>query len=100
MSGAKDVKPLDPHYQSVGSSPHRPDAQSKATGSAVFIDDMHFRGLLYGRVLRSKFAHARILNIDTSKAEKLPGVKGVVTGADIPYLHGESLKDDRFLASA
>jgi len=98
MSGAKDVKPLDPHYQSVGSSPHRSDAQSKATGSAVFIDDMHFRGLLYGRVLRSKFAHARILNIDTSKAEKLPGVKGVVTGADIPYLHGESLKDDRFLA--
>ncbi len=83
---------------SVGTSPCRLDAKSKVTGQAVFIDDMRWRGMLYGKVLRSTFAHARILKIDTSKAERLPGVKGVVTGADIPFLHGESLKDDCFLA--
>ncbi len=86
------------HLTSVGTSPHRSDAKSKVTGRAVFIDDMRFRGMLHGKVLRSKFAHARIVKIDASKAENLPGVKGVVTGADIPYLHGESLKDDCFLA--
>lgn len=86
------------HYESIGASPCRSDAKSKVTGQAVFIDDMRFRGMLYGKVLRSKFAHARILGIDTSRAEKMPGVRGVVTGADIPFLHGESLKDDCFLA--
>lgn len=85
-------------FETVGKSPLRLDAKSKATGRALFIEDMRFHGLLYGKVLRSKFAHARILKIDTSQAEKLPGVKGVVTGADIPFLHGESLKDDCFLA--
>jgi len=85
-------------YESVGTSPHRCDAKSKALGRALFIDDMHFRGMLYGKVLRSRYAHARILSIDTSRAESLPGVKGVVTGADMPFIHGESLKDDCFLA--
>ena len=85
-------------YETIGSSPDRLDAKGKVTGRAIFIEDMHFRGMLYGKVLRSKFAHARILSIDTSRAEKLPGVRGVVTGADVPFLHGEALKDDRFLA--
>ena len=89
---------LKQKYESVGLSPHRTDAKSKAMGRALFIDDMHFRGMLYGKVLRSKFAHARILSIDTSRAESLPGVRGVVTGADMPFIHGESLKDDCFLA--
>jgi CO/xanthine dehydrogenase Mo-binding subunit len=89
---------LEKKYESVGTSPHRSDAKSKAMGRALFIDDMHFRGMLYGKVLRSRYPHARILSIDTSRAESLPGVKGVVTGADMPFLHGESLKDDRFLA--
>lgn len=89
---------LEQEYETVGTSPHRSDAKSKATGRALFIDDMHFRGMLYGKVLRSKYSHARILSIDTSRAESLLGVKGVVTGADMPFIHGESLKDDCFLA--
>ncbi|NIW09114.1 MAG: hypothetical protein GWN33_00360, partial [Gammaproteobacteria bacterium] len=71
---------------------------SKVTGRAVYIEDIQLRGMLYGKVLRSKYAHARIVSIDTSRAEKLPGVKGVVTGADLPFLHGESLVDEPFLA--
>jgi len=60
------------------------DAAQKAKGTAQFTDDLFLPGMLYGKILRSPFAHARILNIDTSKAEKLPGVKGVITGRDIP----------------
>ncbi len=85
-------------YTYVGNSPIRLDAKSKVTGRAVFIEDIQLRGMLYGKVLRSKYAHARILSIDTSRAEKHPGVKGVVTGADLPFLHGESLVDEPFLA--
>jgi carbon-monoxide dehydrogenase large subunit len=85
-------------YKLVGNSPIRLDAKSKVTGRAVYIEDIQLRGMLYGKVLRSTYAHARILSIDTSRAEKLPGVKGVVTGADLPFLHGEALMDKPLLA--
>jgi len=85
-------------YEYVGKSPIRLDAKSKVTGRAVYIEDIQLRGMLYGKVLRSTYPHARILSIDTSGAEKLPGVKGVVIGADLPFLHGESLVDEPFLA--
>ena len=60
------------------------DAGLKVKGAAQFTDDLVLPGMLFGKILRSPLPHARILNIDTSKAEKLPGVKGVVTGRDIP----------------
>ena len=60
------------------------DAAAKAKGTAQFTDDLTFPGMLHGKIYRSPLAHAKILHIDTSKAEKLPGVKGVVTGQDIP----------------
>jgi 4-hydroxybenzoyl-CoA reductase subunit alpha len=60
------------------------DAAAKVKGAAQFTDDLILPGMLYGKILRSPLPHARILNIDTSKAEKLPGVKGVMTGQDIP----------------
>ncbi len=60
------------------------DAAAKAKGTAQFTDDLILPGMLHGKILRSPLAHARIINIDTSRAEKLPGVKGVVTGRDIP----------------
>ncbi len=60
------------------------DAAAKAKGTAQFIDDLVLPGMLHGKILRSPLPHAKILHIDTSKAEKLSGVKGVMTGADIP----------------
>ncbi|UCH21428.1 MAG: molybdopterin-dependent oxidoreductase [Deltaproteobacteria bacterium] len=60
------------------------DAAQKAKGNAQFTDDLILAGMLHGKILRSPLPHAKILNIDTSKAERLPGVKGVVTGKDIP----------------
>ena len=71
-------------YRFVGTQPVRPDGVPKVTGTAKFGNDFSLPGALFGRILRSPHAHARIKSIDTSKAEALPGVKAVVTGADFP----------------
>jgi len=60
------------------------DAGEKVRGSAQFTDDLVFPGMLHGRILRSPYPHAKILHIDTSRAQKLSGVKGIITGSDIP----------------
>ena len=66
----------------VGTRPNRPDGLDKVTGRARFGADAHAPGMLHGAILRSPHAHARILRIDTSKAEALKDVKAVVTRAD------------------
>ena len=70
----------------VGTRPLRPDGADKVTGRARFAADYNLPGQLIGKVLRSPHAHARILSIDTSKAEALPGVKAVVTRDDFPEM--------------
>ena len=82
----------------VGKSIPRVDALEKATGKAIYGDDLKFSNMLYGKVLRSRYAHANILNIDVTRAKKLFGVKAVVIGKDIPVLGGEALMDYPFLA--
>lgn len=82
---------FDPRYStrnfaSVGTRPIRPDGVDKVTGRARYGADFNMAGQLVGRVLRSPHAHAKIRKIDTSKAEKLPGVKAVITAADLPDL--------------
>src|SRR5438045_3580525 len=66
----------------VGTRAIRPDGVDKVTGRARFGADFNLPGQLIGRVLRSRHPHARILAIDTSKAEALPGVKAVITRDD------------------
>ena len=78
-----------PALKWVGTRPLRPDGVDKVTGRAKFGADLHLSGMLIGRVLRSPHPHARILSIDTSKAEALPGVKAVVTRDDFPDLPSE-----------
>ncbi len=82
----------------VGASPARVDAREKVTGRGVYIDDLLLPNMLHGKVLRSAHAHAKILRIDTTRAAAAPGVRAVVTGDDVPFLHGESLMDEPFLA--
>ena len=60
------------------------DAVDKVTGRAVYTSDLDLPGMLHAKVLRSAYAHARILAVDTSRAERLPGVRAVITGADMP----------------
>jgi len=66
----------------VGVKVDRTDSLAKALGSAKYAGDIVLPRMLYGKILRSPHAHARIISIDTSQAEKLPGVKAVVTGKD------------------
>ena len=69
-------------YSIIGKPIPRVEARLKATGQARYAADLEEANMLWGYVKRSPHAHARILNIDTSKAERLPGVKAVITGKD------------------
>src|SRR3990172_5415522 len=60
------------------------DAPDKATGRTVYGHDVRLPGMLHGRILYSRYPHARILSVDVSRALKLPGVKAVITAADNP----------------
>ena len=64
------------------------DSEDKVTGKGLYTDDLALPGTLVGRILHSPHAHARILTIDTSEAERLPGVKAVVTGRETPVKYG------------
>ena len=69
-------------YSVIGTRVPRIDAREKVMGEAKYAADYSLPGMLWCKVARSPYAHAKILTIDTSKAERLPGVKGVVTGRD------------------
>ncbi len=71
-------------YKVIGTRPIRHDGVDKVTGRAKYGADFKLTGMLYGAMLRSPHAHARIKRIDISKAEAVPGVRAVVTSADLP----------------
>lgn len=78
-----------PAYKVIGTRPVRPDGTDKVTGRALYGADIRLPGMLYGAVLRSPHAHARIRSIDTAQAEKLPGVRAVVTADDLPEVESK-----------
>ena len=82
----------------IGKPVQRVDAEEKITGRAIYGYDLVLPNMLYGKTLFSTKAHGRIKRINTEKAKKLPGVVAVVTGEDVPWTHGESVKDKPFLA--
>ncbi len=70
------------NYSVVGKRIPRVDSYEKVTGKGVYTGDIKLPNMLYGKILRSPYPHARILNIDVTKAKKLKGIKGIVTGKD------------------
>src|ERR1700728_3822498 len=80
---------IDSGLKVVGTRPIRPDGVDKVTGRAVFAADTRASGMLWGKILRSPHAHAKIVSIDTTKAEALPGVRAVVTAKDFPEIANE-----------
>ncbi|MBN2544009.1 xanthine dehydrogenase family protein [bacterium] len=68
----------------IGKSVNREDAYEKVTGKAPFTDDLSFAGMLYAKVKRSSFPHAKLLRVDTSKAKALTGVHDIATSNEIP----------------
>ena len=76
----------------------RIDASEKVTGRAVYAADVYLPGMLMCKLLPSSRAHARIVGIDKSKAEALPGVRAVITGRDFPEVHfGSGALKDRYI---
>ncbi|MHB8767173.1 MAG: 4-hydroxybenzoyl-CoA reductase subunit alpha, partial [Deferrisomatales bacterium] len=75
-------------FSVVGTSVTRKDAPAKAKGEAVYADDIQLPLMLHGRIKRADYGHARILSIDTSRAEALAGVKAVLVGAEAPIKYG------------
>jgi xanthine dehydrogenase molybdenum-binding subunit len=71
-------------YKIIGSRIPKLDAPDKASGRARYIHDIILPGMLFGKIKRSPLAHAKILNIDTSRAERLAGVKAIITWKDTP----------------
>src|SRR5262249_44626727 len=78
----------------IGAGVGRVEGVEKVSGQAVYAADVRFPDALWGKILRSPHAHARIVNIDPSKAWKVAGVKAVVTGKDEPnHYVGKSIRD-------
>ncbi|MCH1412787.1 MAG: xanthine dehydrogenase family protein molybdopterin-binding subunit [Rhodobacteraceae bacterium] len=100
---AKDE--LSNNFKYIGTRPNRPDGLDKVTGRAKYGADFNVPNMLHAAVLRSPHAHARIIKINTSKAEALSGVKAFVTRADFPdglkgenfYLQENTIAGDRAL---
>lgn len=85
-------------YKHIGKPYDRKEAQEKVTGQAMYVHDMELPGMLHAKCVHSPHAHAKILSIDTSAAEALPGVKAVVTGKDAPYRVGLYMIDKNLIA--
>ena len=75
-------------FNVVGTRPIRHDGIEKVTGRARYSADINLPGMLHGQIVRSPHPHARIKSIDTTRALALPGVRAVVTGADLPQPGG------------
>jgi 4-hydroxybenzoyl-CoA reductase subunit alpha len=88
QSGEKIRTNGDGQYQIVGKPRPYIEAVKKVKGEAEFTDDIKIKNSLYCRFLRSTHAHAKIEIIDTSEAVKLPGVRGIITGKDLPITFG------------
>ena len=87
-------------YSVIGKRVPRTDSLAKAIGSAKYFADIMLPRMLHGKILRSPYPHAKIINIDTSKAKALPGVKVVLTGKDtfgLPYGVSSTLLDEYLL---
>jgi CO/xanthine dehydrogenase Mo-binding subunit len=83
----------------IGKRIYQLDSREKATGKAVYGIDVSLPGMLHGKILRSPLPHARILHIDTLKAEKLLGVRAVITAEDTPRVtFGAQINDEYPLA--
>ena len=87
------------NFRTIGRPLVRGDGLGKVTGSAHYTADVLRAGALWGKILRSPVPHARIVHIDTGAAQKIRGVKAVITACDVSAkLTGRTLKDLPVLA--
>ena len=87
-----EVRGEQKKFKWIGTRPVRPDGVDKVTGRAAYGADFALPGMLWGKVLRSPHAHARIVSIDTSVSRDLAGVHAVITADDLPEIASEDSK--------
>ncbi len=85
-------------HQYVGGNGPRLDALDKVTGAAMYVPDLVVPGMLHARMKVSPHAHARVVRVDTSKAEALKGVRAVLVGSELDYTLGLYMRDRPILA--
>jgi carbon-monoxide dehydrogenase large subunit len=89
-----------PAFSVIGKPIPRVEGRDKVSGGAHYATDVVLPGMLWGKNVRSPHAHARILSVDTSRATALPGVRAVLTAADLPHKRiGRFMGDYEVLAS-
>jgi CO/xanthine dehydrogenase Mo-binding subunit len=82
------------NFRYIGKDSPRPDASDKAAGKALYVHDLQLPGMLYGKIKFSDHPHARIKNIDISKAKRLNGVRAVITASNSPEVRIGFLRDN------
>jgi carbon-monoxide dehydrogenase large subunit len=85
-------------FRYVGKPVKRGEAIDKVTGQWIYGADFSVPGMLFAKALRSPYPHARIVSVDVSQARRLPGVRAVVTGEDVPFMFGSAVRDEPFIA--
>ena len=87
-------------FNVIGRPAPRVDGEEKVTGKAIYTVDIELPGMAHGKILRSPYAHARLIRVDSSKAERLPGVYGVITREDQRAfgMFGAAYKDQTVVA--
>src|SRR4029453_12798502 len=89
MATTKEAK-----FKVVGAPVPRADGPEKVTGQTLYAADIARPGVLWAKILRSPYPHAKILRVDVSKARALPGVKAIVTGGDVKNRYiGKQIRD-------
>jgi 4-hydroxybenzoyl-CoA reductase subunit alpha len=86
LHGRREDQPRDLNV--IGRRMRKTDGLAKSTGRARYVDDITLPGMVHGKILRSPHPHARIISIDTSAADALPGVFGTVIGREMPIPYG------------
>ncbi|MEW5920825.1 MAG: xanthine dehydrogenase family protein molybdopterin-binding subunit [Bacillota bacterium] len=97
MAKTLEPKTKEMEFTSIGQRVPKLDAWDKVQGKTMYIHDVKLPRMLHGKILWSKYAHARIVSIDTSKAEQLPGVRAVITGYNTPEIRCGFIKDNPVL---
>lgn len=84
LRGEVEIKTEEKENTGVGAAIHKIDTECKVLGTGEYVDDMRLEGMTYASAVRSKYPRAKILSIDTTDAEKLPGVIGILRAEDVP----------------
>jgi len=77
------IEKTSPEVGGMGHSIKRKEDSRFIQGKGNYVDDVHLPGMVYGHMVRSPYAHARLKGINTEKAKQLPGVLAIITGEDL-----------------